>query len=250
MTIANLDLFTLAMLGYFVILGPWLARRELAKLRRDAARGFAHARLRIYRQTIGMEWGLTAVFVAWWLLSGRTLADMGLQFPMAGWQWIALAVSVVATLLFVFYTHRAGRNAKSLAEVRAQLGSLTAMAPHTPTELRRFTWLSLTAGICEEVLYRGLLMTSLAAVTGLWPAVVLSSVVFGIGHAYQGKVGVLRTGLVGLVMALVVVFTGSLPLAMVIHAVVDIAQGRLLWAAVNSGPDGSMRPAESVPSPA
>jgi len=233
MTMANLDLFLVIMLAYFGFVGPLLARREMATLRRNIATAAPAARLGLYNRTMIFEWALTAVFLGGWLILGRSPADLGLRLGMAGWQWIALAVCVVATLQFVLSSHRASRDPEELGGVRAQLGSLAPMMPHSAAELRRFTWLSITAGICEEILYRGLLMTALAAVTGLWPAVVLSSVVFGIGHAYQGPGGILRTGLVGLVMALVVVFTGSLLTAMVMHAVLDIVQGRLIRAAVN-----------------
>ena len=67
---------------------------------------------------------------------------------------------------------------------------------------------------------------------GLWPAVVVSSIIFGLGHAYQGKVGILKTGAVGLVMALLVVFSGSLWIAILVHAVVDITSGRIMSAAM------------------
>ena len=42
-------------------------------------------------------------------------------------------------------------------------------------ELRRFGWVAVTAGVCEEILYRGLLMGALSAVIGIWPAVAVSS---------------------------------------------------------------------------
>ena len=41
---------------------------------------------------------------------------------------------------------------------------------------------SITAGVCEELLYRGFLMAHLASFFGTWPAV-LSSLAFGIVHA-------------------------------------------------------------------
>jgi len=250
MNITAIDIFAIVMLGYFLILGPILARREMAQLRRDVADGKPRARLDLYRRTIVMEWGLMAVSMAWWLIIGRSPAEAGLRFTFEGWQWLALALSMVAMWQFARQTHRASQNPKNLDSVRSQLGELVVIAPHTDAELQRFTWVSIAAGICEEILYRGLLMTTLTAMLGLWPAVLLSSVVFGIGHAYQGAAGIVRTGLAGLVMALVVVFTGSLPAAMLMHAVLDIVQGRLLWAAVNSDRTPPPYSANSAPSSA
>ncbi len=231
----KLDLFTIAMLAFFLVVGPLLARREMAALRNALSRGDLGARLRVYRGTMISEWIMTIVLLAAWVLLGRSLDAIGLVPRVAGWQWLAMAVTLIATGAFAINTLRSIGDSDKLADVRAELGVLSLLAPHTPVEERRFTWLSVTAGICEEILYRGLLMTSLATAFGLWPAVVLSSLVFGMGHTYQGAGGVLRTALVGLVMALVVVFTGSLIAAMVMHVVIDITQGRLVAAAIRGG---------------
>jgi membrane protease YdiL (CAAX protease family) len=91
---------------------------------------------------------------------------------------------------------------------------------------------SVTAGVCEEILYRGILMGVLTPVVGLWPAVGLSSVIFGLGHAYQGFPGIVKTTLVGFVLALLTVFSGSLLAAMILHAVIDLTSGRMVSAAL------------------
>ncbi len=73
-------------------------------------------------------------------------------------------------------------------------------------------------------------MAVLPRLVGLWPAVALSSVIVGLGHAYQGVVGIAKTGTVGLVMALATVFSGSLFVAILVHAVIDLTSGRVLAA--------------------
>jgi membrane protease YdiL (CAAX protease family) len=69
---------------------------------------------------------------------------------------------------------------------------------------------------------------------GTWPAVAITSVIFGLGHAYQGFSGIVKTGLVGLVLALLTVFSGSLFIAIVLHAVVDLTSGRLMGKALRT----------------
>jgi len=225
--------FLTVLLAVVLIADPVLGRRIMGRLERDVANGVRGARMRAYGLNIVLQWGMTAIFLVWWLALGRTTAEIGLHFHVAGLEWIAVAVCLALTALFAVTTLRASRNPKSLDDVRAQIGRLSALAPHTSAELRRFDQVSVSAGICEEIFYRGLLLTALTALVGLWPAVLLSSVAFGIGHAYQGVTGALRTGLVGLVLALAVVFSGSLPVAMLMHAVLDMVQGRLLRSAVN-----------------
>ena len=56
-------------------------------------------------------------------------------------------------------------------------------------------------------------------------AALLSSLAFGLGHAYQGPKGTLQTGLFGLAMAGLYLLTGSIWLSMVLHAVIDMVSG-------------------------
>jgi membrane protease YdiL (CAAX protease family) len=84
-----------------------------------------------------------------------------------------------------------------------------------------------TAGLCEELLYRGFLMAYIGALWGFWPAVILSSLVFGLGHAYQGTSGIATTGTIGLILAGLFVLTGSLWVPMLLHAATDLFAGSL-----------------------
>jgi len=95
-----------------------------------------------------------------------------------------------------------------------------------------FDMVSITAGVCEEILYRGLLLATLVSLVGTWPAVAITSLIFGLGHAYQGISGIAKTGLAGLVLALLTVFSGSLFIAIVLHAVGDLASGRIMGKAL------------------
>jgi membrane protease YdiL (CAAX protease family) len=65
-------------------------------------------------------------------------------------------------------------------------------------------------------------------------------VIFGLGHAYQGATGIVKTGVIGLVMALLTVLSGSLWPAILFHATMDITSGRMLHAALTV-------PAETTP---
>ena len=116
------------------------------------------------------------------------------------------------------------------------MGKLSNIAPQTQTENLLYDMVSVTAGVCEEILYRGLLLATLSSIVGIWPAVVLTSLIFGLGHAYQGISGVVKTGSVGLVLALFTVFSGSLYIAIVLHTVLDLSSGRLMGRALQTTP--------------
>jgi len=165
-------------------------------------------------------------------LSGNRLESMGLIPVADGWPWAAIGVGVFAILAQVIYLAIVSRSTDKLTEVKKQIGDLANLAPRTPREDRLFDMVSITAGVCEEILYRGLLLATLVSLVGTWPAVAISSLIFGLGHAYQGISGIAKTGLVGLVLALFTVFSGSLYIAIVLHAVIDLTSGRIMGRAL------------------
>jgi len=88
--------------------------------------------------------------------------------------------------------------------------------------------LAIVAGIYEEIVFRGFLLGRLRvllatrrAIAGDAMAVVLSSVIFGLGHAYQGALGVAQTTFAGLCLALLAVVSRSLYPSILTHAGID-----------------------------
>jgi membrane protease YdiL (CAAX protease family) len=64
---------------------------------------------------------------------------------------------------------------------------------------------------------------------GPWPAALLTSASFGLSHGYQRALGVVRAGLLGLVLTLPVMWTGSLFPAIVAHFWINAAIGVGAW---------------------
>ena len=96
--------------------------------------------------------------------------------------------------------------------------------PATPRERRWWMVVAVTAGICEEVLFRGFLLYYLRSGWGLAlaAAIVVSSLIFGMQHLYQGAKGVVATTLGGAMFALLFVISGSLLLPILLHAAMDL----------------------------
>jgi membrane protease YdiL (CAAX protease family) len=121
-------------------------------------------------------------------------------------------------------------------KLRAQLGELAKMLPHSQGELRWFIGASLTAGVCEEFLFRGYLIWAFTPVLGWWGAAVLSLLAFTAGHAYQGRPGALRAAIGGVFFTLLVLATGTLIPAMVLHALIDAGSGVIAWLVLRAEP--------------
>ncbi|MCH9003885.1 MAG: CPBP family intramembrane metalloprotease [Proteobacteria bacterium] len=227
-------LFILIILLLLAVVFPLLGVRDYRLLLRRTNEGVADARVKFYKGVLVFHWPLTIGLLAWWLLSGNSLESMGLIPVADGWPWAAIGVGVFAILAQVIYLAIVSRNADKLTEVKKQIGDLANLAPQTPREDRLFDMVSITAGVCEEILYRGLLLATLVSLVGTWPAVAITSLIFGLGHAYQGISGIAKTGLVGLVLALLTVSSGSLFIAIVLHAVIDLTSGRIMGRALRN----------------
>jgi membrane protease YdiL (CAAX protease family) len=114
-------------------------------------------------------------------------------------------------------------------KIRAKAGKaakkLPFLLPSSPQE-RRWWWLvCITAGVCEETVYRGFLLHyfhTLPFHLSLTWAMVVASAIFGIGPLYQGVAGGVQTAIVGFVFAGMFVMTGSLVVPIVVHAVMDL----------------------------
>ncbi len=103
------------------------------------------------------------------------------------------------------------------------LGDVEALLPRNPAELAYAAALSVNAGISEELLFRLALPLLFVLVTGnAWLAFAAAAIVFGLAHLYQGAVGVTATTIIGVLLTLVYLATGSLWLAVLLHIVIDL----------------------------
>ncbi len=185
--------------------------------------------VRAYRETQVLEWSEFAVLAIVWVYLSRDVADLGFIVPSGIGFLVCTTVVTIGLGLLI----RSGRGIRKMsreerAKQIASLGDLVHFLPRDAREYRAFFRLSLTAGIVEEIVYRGFLIWYLSLFMPPWAAIIASSVVFGAGHAYQGLNGALRTGALGLGFAVLFVASGSLWLPMAAHALLDIIQGRMM----------------------
>lgn len=103
------------------------------------------------------------------------------------------------------------------------------LLPSTRAEWPGFASLAITAGVCEELLFRGFVTWAIGHwLPSAWETLLVQGALFGLAHAYQGTRGVLTTGAVGVFMGLLVWITGSLWAPMILHAAMDLQAGDLL----------------------
>jgi uncharacterized protein len=185
----------------------------------------APSKVALYLWNIIAEWSLVAVCVACLLRSGLTLSDVGVS---AGKPLRSLLIFVIiaAAIAALKMLRRRQKRTPSAAQLKKAVAQVGRMIPVTPGEHKLFVLVSLTAGICEEFLYRGWLLNLFGVAFGsIWLGLLISSIAFAFGHSYQGRAGVVGSGVLGVVFGLVFMLSGSLLLGQILHAAVDITNG-------------------------
>jgi membrane protease YdiL (CAAX protease family) len=225
-----LALIAVGLLIDSLVLWPMFLRRSEAEP--------ARARVWLWSSTIVFLWTLVAPGVALWMLERRSWAELRLVAPQ-GWRILGTLGLVLAVAIFYGRTvaaiARARRSNKRIKIAR----DAARRAPHTRGELAWWMALSVSAGLCEEFVFRGYLIWVLQPALGLWFAAAASLIVFAAAHAYQGARGVLAVGVVGGVITLIVLSFGSLVPAIVVHVLADAGEGLVAWLALRDGPAGN-----------
>ena len=185
------------------------------------------ARTTYYRRLILGEWLPTLLLLAFWAARHRPWSGLW----MAGATPLRLALSFGCVLLLIGLLWRQGRALMARphrrARVRKALSHFEPLLPHTEPERRLFWIVSITAGTCEEIFFRGFLAWYFSTWIAPVPAVIIASALFGLGHIYLGVAHVPRTAFLGLIFAIVVALAGSLFPAMLLHAAVDWNSGEM-----------------------
>ena len=155
------------------------------------------------------------------------LRDLGLSRPRSIVRTIALAVPAGIVLL-LFSKLLLTPIVEALTGIPRDLSAFDFLRGDTAAYLSLMPKIWIGAAICEEIVFRAFLIGRLEAAFGgasraaTAAAVLLSSAVFGAAHAYQGPTGMLITGVLGLLFAIVYVAAGrNLWLNIVVHGVYD-----------------------------
>lgn len=230
---AVLTLFQHLLFVILAVLFPLQSYLGARQIRRRAAH-LVIDKERLLRANVAMLWILAALAFAALrfrvpVLPPDTPAGVELLRHPLGWALLVLSAFLLGwtVLQVVPSPYEAFFRRTALSRMR----DIAYLLPETAAERRLWMLVSVTAGICEEFIFRGFLIDYLGQPPyGLSPmaAVFASSLIFGLGHLYQGIVGVLLTGALGLMMAAAYFLSGNLLLPILIHVLIDL-RILLLW---------------------
>jgi membrane protease YdiL (CAAX protease family) len=218
------------LLAAAVALGlPLRAWFGMRRLRAAAPAQRPALRQRLLWRAVFTQWALVALVFLLWNIHGRSYA--GLQLPLRLNAGLIGVLAGTATMVAILLRQRAAipGDPELQRRLRERLSEVEPILPRGDEPFTPFVVLAVTAGVCEELLFRGFLLWYLAQALPLPLPVawVGQAVLFGLGHAYQGRRGITGTMLVGAFLTGVVAVTGSLWAAMLLHVLIDLHSGTL-----------------------
>lgn len=112
----------------------------------------------------------------------------------------------------------------------SNLENLKLILPINLREFASYIFLAVSAGICEEFIYRGFLINYFLQMLGSsnWSfsmAVLIPAIIFAISHLYQGWIAVAKILILSCLFGIIFLFSKSLILVIIIHILVDLISG-------------------------
>ncbi len=218
----------IVLMGLLPLAEAWWYWPRIVRALADRVPG---TRRRAYRNLIVLEWAIAAAVAASWVTQQRAWAGLhvGAGQPVSTAVGAALAAALLAGYVALARSQVRALVAdpELLARFAARRARLDPLAPRATDEQRWFAVLAVTAGLCEEFLYRGFALWYFTSLAGPVAGFTLAAVLFGLAHLYLGRMHVVRAAIVGAVFGLLVIGTGSLWLAIGLHAAMDLLGGAI-----------------------
>lgn len=216
--------------GHRLIASPWHTVLVVSTLGLNAYFGTLRAaasrqatnvnRPAVYGRTMLVEWLLLALVLAgvWlhgspmstvigdrWRSARQVLNDLGIAIGL-------LVLSVLVVSMLGPHAHSAGTDP-----------GVRFLMPQTTSEKYLWVLLALSAGICEEAIFRGYLQHQFVAFSRNIPVgIFLSAALFAVCHAYQGLRPALLIGFGGLMSGTVAWWRRSVRPGMIAHTLQDL----------------------------
>ena len=149
-------------------------------------------------------------------------------------------IAIVICVALVIYTTYSAVSISRSSDMKAQIlralekgaGSLNAVLPTTRKEYVVFVILvSVSAGICEELIFRWYLLYWIESQGNWMIACVISSLVFGLWHLYLGWTHVAKSAVVGFLLCLLYLYFESILFVIFLHIFMDVHAGTVAFVA-------------------
>jgi membrane protease YdiL (CAAX protease family) len=177
-------------------------------------------RFSIYTRTIFFEWLVLGLVLAGVWLHGSSI------WTVLGERWRSIKqflLDIAIGVAFMMVSVPAASLLGSLLPGGGNEKASQFILPQGRTELVLWVALSISAGICEEAVYRGYFLRQFTALTKSTPAgIVLAGVLFGAAHSYLGLSQAIQIAFLGTMTGILATWRRTVRPGMIAHTVQDI----------------------------
>jgi len=217
----------------FLLIGVGIVALGLLAQRAPAGSGVGASPSQLGRHSQAIPIYLSAILLDWGLLyycwAGVHHRGGNLETLSGGrWtSWKSVATDVAIAVPFWLVWEGAAYGIHRLLGA-SSAKSVDSLLPHSSLEILIWIATSITAGICEEMAFRGYLQRQLHVLTGsVMMAVLAQGVVFGLFHFYQGWKNVVVISVLGILFGALAAWRRNLRANIIVHAWGDIWSGWL-----------------------
>lgn len=187
-------------------------------------------KLAIYFSTCISLLIMATIIVSVWLVFGRPLTALGLRLRIDGTRWIWTTIAFI--ILYAIDTIYSVASPKNIADSISDWQKRTPFMPTVKNELPGYVLMCLCAGVFEEIVYRGYLVTyfeNLFSASHYQQilAVLVPSLVFAVSHYYHGTKNMIKIFVLSAFLGFIFIQSGSLVVVMILHFVTNVIGGLL-----------------------
>lgn len=204
-------------------------------------------RLDFYKETIIWGWVPVCIIFLFIIFTSMSLQDIGLRkIVLSDFMWLNIIVFIIMGIVVIslayqviMYFSKEEFRKETAIEIENKKNSdsyydkvvFNLIVPRTLKEKKYFLFVSLTAGICEEIHLRGCLIFLLRDILPDLHIAVIgvgASLLFGVFHCYQGLSGIIKTSILGVLFVAIYFATDSLVPGIVLHFLFDFSSAFLV----------------------
>ncbi|WP_285398418.1 CPBP family intramembrane glutamic endopeptidase [Lysinibacillus sp. fls2-241-R2A-57] len=217
---------------YEPIIGYWLYQRFKIRVLTDPA-----SRIHYYKIVMLGLWIPTLIILIVVANSELTLEELRVIMPSINTKelgtivtYIVIGVALLYSVLLLYYaigyfiSDKVKNKMKIMKQKQMKQIAFTELLPVTKKDKAIWNQVAWTAGVTEEIIYRGLLIfafNTLFPEWSIWFVLLCTSIIFGLAHTYQNLSGVIRTTIFGFVFGMLAVALNSIIPLILLHALID-----------------------------
>lgn len=240
-----MNILLLVIIMLYQIIETIFSVKEINEIKEDNIT--EKVKIKLYRESIIYGWIPVIIIFIFIILKFLSLNDIGLKIiKFSSYNWLNIIIIVIMSMLsflllyqmIMFLISKKYReiiskqiNKKNQSNNHYDYVINNIMIPRTIKEKVWFSFVSLTAGICEEITWRGtliFLLQNIFPMLNIVLVIIIASIIFGIFHSYQGIKGVIKTGLIGGLFNLLYIVSDSLILGIIFHFLFDFSSAFIL----------------------